>query len=73
MPSVKRPLRADGSTDYYEVVQREASVEILPDCKSRSSGTTGCFPGPTIESRAAGARSADAHDWLADDVAGDVS
>ena len=109
LPPVKGPVRTDGSTDYYEIVQREASVEILPGLQTPIFGYDGVFPGPTIESHS-GRRavihhsndllvpvvvhlhgghtpaasdgyptdlvlpqSADAHDWLAHDTAGDVS
>src|SRR5690606_16454472 len=29
VPPVKRPVRTDGTTDYYEIVQRESAVEIV--------------------------------------------
>jgi spore coat protein A, manganese oxidase len=51
IPAVKRPVRTDGTTDYYEIVQREASVEILPGLRTPIFGYDGTFPGPTIESR----------------------
>ena len=51
IPAVKRPVRTDATTDYYELVQREASVEILPGLKTKIFGYDGTFPGPTIESR----------------------
>jgi hypothetical protein len=30
IPRVLQPVRTDATTDYYEIVQREACVEILP-------------------------------------------
>jgi len=51
IPAVKRPVRTDATTDYYEIVQRETSVEILPGLRTKIFGYDGTFPGPTIESR----------------------
>jgi FtsP/CotA-like multicopper oxidase with cupredoxin domain len=51
IPPVARPVRSDGTTDYYEIVQREASVEILPGLRTTIMGYDGIFPGPTIVSR----------------------
>jgi spore coat protein A, manganese oxidase len=51
VPPVKQPVRIDGTTDYYEITQREASVEILPGVQTPIFGYDGQFPGPTIESR----------------------
>ena len=50
-PSVIKPMRSDGSADYYEITQRRAKVEILPGLKTEIWGYNGMFPGPTIESR----------------------
>ena len=47
IPPVARPIRTDGTTDYYEIVQREASVEILPGLRTTIMGYDGIFPGPT--------------------------
>ena len=51
IPPVLQPVRSDATTDYYEITQREASVEILPGIRTRIWGYNGLFPGPTIEAR----------------------
>lgn len=51
VPPVKRPVRTDGTTDYYEIVQRESAVEIVSGYQTPIFGYDGIFPGPTIESR----------------------
>jgi FtsP/CotA-like multicopper oxidase with cupredoxin domain len=51
IPSVLDPVRTDATTDYYEVVQREAWVEIIPGAPTRIWGYNGSFPGPTIRAR----------------------
>jgi spore coat protein A len=51
IPPVKRPLRTDGTTDYYEIQQRETMAQILPGLDTPIMGYDGVFPGPTIESR----------------------
>jgi spore coat protein A len=51
IPPVARPLRCDAATDYYEIGQREALVEIIPGVRTRIWGYDGIFPGPTIEVR----------------------
>lgn len=51
VPPVARPVRQDDTTDYYELVQREADVEILPGLTTTIWGYDGIFPGPTIVSR----------------------
>jgi spore coat protein A, manganese oxidase len=51
IPPVKRPIRTDGTTDYYEIQQREAVAQILPGLDTPIMGYDGIFPGPTIESR----------------------
>ncbi len=48
IPPVLDPVRSDATTDYYELVQREAWAEIIPDRRTRIWGYNGCFPGPTI-------------------------
>jgi spore coat protein A, manganese oxidase len=50
IPPVARPLAGGG--DRYEIVQREADVEILPGRTTRIRGYDGRFPGPTIRGRA---------------------
>ncbi|MEV6864152.1 multicopper oxidase family protein [Streptosporangium subroseum] len=51
MPAVARPSRTDGHTDYYDLAQRAADLEILPGLHTRIWGYDGRFPGPTIEAR----------------------
>ncbi|GAA0264460.1 multicopper oxidase family protein [Cryptosporangium japonicum] len=51
IPPVKRPVRRDATTDWYEIVQRRADVELLPGVSTRILGYDGVFPGPTISSR----------------------
>jgi spore coat protein A len=48
---VLQPIRRDSLADYYEIVQREASIEIIPGMRTRIWGYDGIFPGPTIEAR----------------------
>jgi spore coat protein A len=51
IPPVLQPVRRDSAADYYEIAQREASVEIIPGMRTRIWGYDGIFPGPTIEAR----------------------
>ena len=51
LPPVLQPVRRDSAADYYEIAQREASVEIIPGMRTRIWGYDGIFPGPTIEAR----------------------
>jgi FtsP/CotA-like multicopper oxidase with cupredoxin domain len=51
IPAVLRPVRSDATADYYEIIQREASAEIIPGVRTRIWGYNGSFPGPTIEAR----------------------
>mgnify|MGYP001198374888 FL=1 len=51
IPPVLKPVRSDASADYYEMVQREATAEILPGYRTTIWGYEGIFPGPTIEAR----------------------
>ena len=53
IPPVARPVRIDATTDYYELVQREADLEILPGLHTRVLGYDGTFPGPTLVTAAA--------------------
>lgn len=48
---VLSPVRRDATTDYYEITQKPAQVEILPGLKTTIWGYNGQFPGPTIKSR----------------------
>jgi spore coat protein A len=51
LPPVKRPIRSDAQADYYRVVQRKASLEILPGLKTEVLGYDGLLPGPTFDVR----------------------
>ncbi|MEU4232070.1 multicopper oxidase domain-containing protein [Nonomuraea sp. NPDC026600] len=51
VPPVLRPVRKDAGTDYYEITQKAAKVEILPGLRTEIWGYEGIFPGPTIVSR----------------------
>ncbi|MDF2711335.1 multicopper oxidase family protein [Nonomuraea muscovyensis] len=51
LPAVAKPHRTDATTDYYELVQRAAEVEILPGLRTPVWGYDGSFPGPTIRAR----------------------
>jgi spore coat protein A, manganese oxidase len=51
VPAVLRPVRTDGGTDYYEVVQRRGVVEMVPGARTEVFGYGGTYPGPTIVSR----------------------
>lgn len=51
IPPVKRPVHTDARTDFYEIVQREADVEIVPGLRTPILSYDGTFPGPTIVSR----------------------
>jgi spore coat protein A len=48
IPSVLQPARRDATTDYYEVTQRLARVEILPGLATPVWSYDGRFPGPTV-------------------------
>ncbi|MEU4191141.1 multicopper oxidase domain-containing protein [Kribbella sp. NPDC026611] len=51
IPPVKKPVRSDATADYYRVVQRKASLEILPGLKTEVMGYDGLLPGPTFDVR----------------------
>ncbi|SEH02625.1 spore coat protein A [Nonomuraea solani] len=51
IPPVLKPVRGDGGTDYYEITQKAAKVEILPGLRTEIWGYDGIFPGPTLVSR----------------------
>ena len=51
IPAVARPVRTDATTDFYEIVQREADLDILPGVRTRVLGYDGMFPGPTLVTR----------------------
>lgn len=50
-PTLLHPVRTDETTDYYEIEQRQASVEILAGKHTAVWGYEGMFPGPTIKAR----------------------
>ena len=51
IPPVLQPVERRADADVYEIVQREATAEILPGLSTRVWGYQGMVPGPTIESR----------------------
>jgi FtsP/CotA-like multicopper oxidase with cupredoxin domain len=51
IPAALKPISTSGGVDRYEITQREASAEILPDVRTPLWTYNGTFPGPTIESR----------------------
>jgi FtsP/CotA-like multicopper oxidase with cupredoxin domain len=51
IPPVLAPTRRDATTDYYELTQRLAQVEILTGLATTIWGYDGQFPGPTIKAR----------------------
>lgn len=52
IPPVLQPTRSDATTDYYEITQREASVQIIPGLRPTPVWTyNGVVPGPTIVQR----------------------
>ncbi len=51
IPSVLRPTRTDGTTDYYEITARPGPAHLVPGLVTEIWGYQGMYPGPTIESR----------------------
>ena len=51
VPPALKPIRADATTDYYEITQKKGRAEILPGMETEVWGHNGIFPGPTIEAR----------------------
>jgi FtsP/CotA-like multicopper oxidase with cupredoxin domain len=51
VPPVLAPVRTDATTDYYEITQRPARLDILPGLTTEAWTYQGSFPGPTIASR----------------------
>lgn len=49
IPSVLRPTQTDKTTECYNIVQKEAVVELLPGKRTAIWGYEGMFPGPTIK------------------------
>ena len=52
VPGRLAPVRADPTTDYYEVTAQVADLRILPGLPTAAWAYGGTFPGPTIVSRA---------------------
>lgn len=50
LPTRARPIRSTADTDYFELTQRRAEVEILPGLRTPILGYDGEYPGPTIVS-----------------------
>ena len=51
VPPVKEPTRREDGSTRYTIVQRTASVEILPGLSTEIYGYDGLLPGPTIRAR----------------------
>jgi FtsP/CotA-like multicopper oxidase with cupredoxin domain len=51
IPRTLTPTHAGSTTDYYDMEQREARVEIIPGRQTTIWGYDGTFPGPTIKAR----------------------
>jgi spore coat protein A len=51
VPPILQPVRTDAHTDFYEITQREAQVNILPGKFTTIWGYDGLFPGPTIKAK----------------------
>ena len=51
LPPVLAPTSTDATTDYYDIVQRESTVELVPGMPTTIWGYEGMFPGPTVVSR----------------------
>ncbi|MGW7456548.1 multicopper oxidase family protein [Streptomyces sp. NPDC054797] len=51
VPPQARAVRSADGTDFYQLTQREAAVEIVPGTKTTVWGYDGIFPGPTFVGR----------------------
>lgn len=51
LPPVLRPVRADATSDYYEITQQQTALSILPGVSTPAWTYGGSFPGPTVVSR----------------------
>jgi FtsP/CotA-like multicopper oxidase with cupredoxin domain len=49
IPPVLKPVRRDGSRDYFETIMRPARVRIIPGKRTPAWTFDGSFPGPTIK------------------------
>ena len=47
-PPVLAPVSSDATTDYYEITQRQETLEILPGFNTMVFAYNGTVPGPTI-------------------------
>ena len=52
IPPALRPVRAEATTNFYEVTVRPATARILPGLDTEIWGYGGIFPGPTVEAQA---------------------
>lgn len=48
IPPVLAPARSEADTDYYQITQRSARVEVLPGLETEIWGYNGILPGPTL-------------------------
>jgi FtsP/CotA-like multicopper oxidase with cupredoxin domain len=69
IPPELRPTRVTETTDFYELTQREARVEILPGLATTIWGYDGQFPGPTFRARTGREVVVEQTNLLADGVA----
>ncbi|MFE7192233.1 multicopper oxidase family protein [Kitasatospora sp. NPDC057541] len=51
VPAVLAPVRSDATTDYYEITQKVARLEILPGLRTETWTYGGSYPGPTLSVR----------------------
>ncbi|MFI8456078.1 multicopper oxidase family protein [Kitasatospora sp. NPDC085464] len=51
VPPVLKPVRTDGTTDYFEITQQVAKLEIVPGVRTEAWTYGGSFPGPTLVTR----------------------
>lgn len=48
VPEPLKPVRQTSDTDYFQIVQSQANVEIIPGLRTPIMGYNRTFPGPTI-------------------------
>ncbi|WP_245672281.1 multicopper oxidase family protein [Nocardia anaemiae] len=48
IPPVLEPVRSDATTDYFEITQQVADLDIIPGLRTRAWTYHGTFPGPSI-------------------------
>ena len=51
LPKLLKPMRSEGTVDYYEMTARPATVELIPGVQTSIWAYEGMLPGPTIEAR----------------------